>query len=93
MKVMTIIKRSNTAKELIHNISLAEVQEQGKTARFLIEHEAVKQERKRIGLSEKAKQRELALREQAWQDVWKEDIGNSIGLDDWLNQQLNEEDE
>jgi len=55
--MIALIRKSNNAKELIHNISLAEVKEQGRIDRFKAEHRQVKLKRKRIGNEEKAKQR------------------------------------
>ncbi len=72
MTGITLIRKSKTPRELIHNISLAEVQGDGKLARFLEEHQKVKADRKRIGNEEKAKQRRDD--ETSWQDSWMKGV-------------------
>jgi len=72
MTVLAMIRKAKTPKMLIHFISLSEVQNDGRLSRFLIEHKEVKQQRKRIGLSEKAKQRHDEAVEQAYKDKEEE---------------------
>lgn len=77
--MIAIIQKCNNAKELIHELSRQEVQQQGKMDRFLEDHKQVIQKRKRIGLQEKANQRkeDQSMRDD-WSDLWG---GYSFGVD------------